>query len=375
MSLLQLGNRRNGPRTACRTPAFYASPTRGSASPEGPPESPSRKTRIALLQKRRSNHEPRRAATESPNSSVERGLDQRSRWRRPSSSAAPKGSRTDVAGPTRRSSSARLPHQPALSNGHPEGHLLSGANRLSLARISQTRRPTGHEQGLARDEPAPRSRSRPLPEGNGWNRLGSPSPQPRFRCRNRDRDESFDLEFTGLNQQPPSQTWIRRPLPEKSGSQSQPEHDLTPRPPSPPPEGDSNGNRTAESARSVRTRRHSEAFGPSTPKDRDAWSSEEPASPALGSRKPSSSRTCRRPGPKGSRRFELRRAVEPSARRISNRVHGAPPTRRPGSHQDTNRGSALSRLQRRDLDLQSLRRDPASFWPLLLRSQLELFIS
>jgi hypothetical protein len=206
-------------------------------------------------------------------------------------------------------------------------------------------------------------------------RLGSPSPQPRFRCRNRDRDESFDLEFTGLNQRPPSQTWIRRPLPEKSGSQSQPEHDLTPRPPSPPPEGDSNRNRTAESARSVRTRRHSEAFGPATPKDRDAWSSEEPASPALGSRKPSSSRTCRRPGPKGSRRFELRRAVEPSARRISNRVHGAPPTRRPGSHQDTNRGSALSRFQLRDLDLQRLRRDPASFRARLARSQLELLFS
>jgi hypothetical protein len=249
-------------------------------------------------------------------SSVERGLDRRSRWRRPSSSAAPKGSRADVAGPTRRSPSARLPHQPALSSEHPEGHLLSGANRLILVRISQTRRPTGHEQRLARDEPAARSRSRPLPKGSGWNRSGSPSPQPRFRCRNRDRDESFDLEFTGLNQQPPSQTWIRRPLPEKSGSQSQPEHDLTPRPPSPPPEGDSNRNRTAESARSVRTRRHSEAFGPSTPKDRDAWSSEEPASPALGSRKPSSSWTCRRPGPEGSWRFELRRAVEPSARRI-----------------------------------------------------------
>lgn len=52
-----------------------------------------------------------------------------------------------VAEPTRRSSSARLPHQPTPSSGHPEGHLLSVANRLSLARISQTRRPTGHEQG------------------------------------------------------------------------------------------------------------------------------------------------------------------------------------------------------------------------------------
>jgi hypothetical protein len=67
LSLLQLGNRRNGPRTACRTPAFYTSSARGSASPERPPDSPNRKTRIALLQKRRSNHEPRRAATESPN--------------------------------------------------------------------------------------------------------------------------------------------------------------------------------------------------------------------------------------------------------------------------------------------------------------------
>jgi len=43
LSLLQLGNRRNGPRTACRTRAFCASPARGSASPEGPPESPRRK--------------------------------------------------------------------------------------------------------------------------------------------------------------------------------------------------------------------------------------------------------------------------------------------------------------------------------------------
>lgn len=75
------------------------------------------------------------------------------------------------------------------------------------------------------------SRSRPLPKGRSWARLGSPSPRARFRCRNRDRDESFDLEFTGLNQRPPSQTWIRRPLPEKRGSQSQPEHDLTTRPP------------------------------------------------------------------------------------------------------------------------------------------------
>jgi hypothetical protein len=315
LSLLQLGNRRNGPRTACRTPAFYASPTRGSASPEGPPESPSR--RRASLSFRngvpttspeglRPVHRILRRARPRPAISMASAIQLCRPERQPGR-----------CGRTNEALVERPPPSPTRTfEEHPEGHLLSGANRLILVRISQTRRPTGHEQRLARDEPAARSRSRPLPKGSGWNRSGSPSPQPRFRCRNRDRDESFDLEFTGLNQQPPSQTWIRRPLPEKSGSQSQPEHDLTPRPPSPPPEGDSNRNRTAESARSVRTRRHSEAFGPSTPKDRDAWSSEEPASPALGSRKPSSSWTCRRPGPEGSWRFELRRAVEPSARRI-----------------------------------------------------------
>jgi hypothetical protein len=332
LSLLQLGNRRNGPRTACRTPAFCASPTRGSASPEGPPESPS--SRRASLSFRngapttspeglRPNHRILRRARPRPAISMASAIQLCRPERQPGRCGRTNEARVERPPPSPTRTFERASRRtPALRRepADPRPHLPDPKAHGTRTRI-------------ARDEPAPRSRSRPLPEGNRWMRLGSPSPQPRFRCRNRDRDESFDLEFTGLNQRPPSQTWIRRPLPEKSGSQSQPEHDLTPRPPSPPPEGDSNRNRTAESARSVRTRRHSEAFGPATPKDRDAWSSEEPASPALGSRKPSSSRTCRRPGPKGSRRFELRRAVEPSARRISNRVHGAPPTRRPGSHQ------------------------------------------
>jgi hypothetical protein len=315
LSLLQLGNRRNGPRTACRTPAFYASPTRGSASPEGPPESPSR--RRASLSFR--NGVP----TTSPEGlrPVHRIL--RRARPRPAISMA---SAIQLCRPERQPGRCGRTNEALVERPPPSPtRTFERASRRTPALRREPADPRPHlpdpkahgtRTGLARDEPAARSRSRPLPKGSGWNRSGSPSPQPRFRCRNQDRDESFDLEFTGLNQQPPSQTWIRRPLPEKSGSQSQPEHDLTPRPPSPPPEGDSNRNRTAESARSVRTRRHSEAFGPSTPKDRDAWSSEEPASPALGSRKPSSSWTCRRPGPEGSWRFELRRAVEPSARRI-----------------------------------------------------------
>lgn len=67
LSLLQLGNRVNGPRTGkpARPPATHLL-TRGFASPERPPKSPSSETGIALLRHRRSNHEPRRAATGSP---------------------------------------------------------------------------------------------------------------------------------------------------------------------------------------------------------------------------------------------------------------------------------------------------------------------
>jgi hypothetical protein len=232
----------------------------------------------------------------------------------------------------------------------------------------------GTRARLARAEPAARSAPGLPPKGSAG--LGSDRRRlkARSRCRNRDRDESFDLDPLGLNRRPPSQTWIRRPLPEERGSQSQPSVPTIGTPP-PPPEGDSNRG----SSGGVRSERQDstalEAFGPSTPKDRDASSSEEPASPALGSRKPSSSRTCRHRDPEGPRRFQLRRAVEPSARRIR-RALRAQPRPKGRSHTEARIGDPrLSRFQRRDLDPRRPRRDAASFRALLPRSQLELLFS
>lgn len=305
--------------------------TQGTADPEGPPETPSSETSIALLQRRCSNRKPRRAATGSPE---------------PPSSAAsaseldgvghppnhPEGRPVGVTGPTRTPSERsplsptralepaprRVPtlrHEPAElppASPRPEGPRDTSFRSRVPSRHSESRptSPQRDQLGSARTTVA----SRPVP-----------LPKPG------DRDESFDLDSLGLNRRPPSQTWTRRPLPEESGSQSQPSMTSPPGPPPPPPEGDNDG----ESSDGVRSERQDstafQSFQPLDPEGSRCLELRRASKPGAREQKPSSSRTCRHRDPERPWRFELRRAVEPSARRIRI-TSSAPPTRRPAQH-------------------------------------------
>lgn len=146
LSLLQLGNRRNGPRTACRTPAFCTSSTQGSASPERPPESPSQ--RRASLSFRNG------APTTSPEGLRPNHRILRRARPRPAISMAstiqlcrPEG-QPGRCGRTNEALVERPPPSPTRTIQRASQRTPTLRREpAEPRRISQTRRPTGHEQG------------------------------------------------------------------------------------------------------------------------------------------------------------------------------------------------------------------------------------
>lgn len=374
MSLLQLGNRRNGPRTACRTPAFCTSPTRGSASPEGPPDSPSRRraslsfrngapttspeglrpnhrilrrarprpaiSMASTIQLCRPERQPGRcgrtneALIERPPPSPIRTFERASR-RTPALRHEPADPRPHLPDPKAhgtRTGSRETSRLPRVAPGHsPKGiaGCGSGHRRPSLGSVAETEietsRSTSSSQGWTSDRPP---------------RRGSEDPCLRRVEARVSRSMTSPL---GLHRRHPKATATeierRSPL-GASGldgipklSAPRPRRIVTPGAP-----------KSQQARRSgAENLRAPGPVGARAPKGLDASSSEE-----LSSLLPGESRT-------------ESMAVHQPESRLHTKV--------------TNRGSALSRFQRRDLDLQRLRRDPASFRPLLARSQLELFIS